>query len=46
MQYLVVVRPFGPYRTGDLVTDEKTIEEIVASEHANHVVRIIPPKGH
>ena len=44
MQYLVVVRPFGSYRTGDIVTDEKTMERIVASEHVDHVVRITPPK--
>lgn len=43
MQYLVVVRPFGTYRIGDVVTDEKAIEQIVGSEHADHVVRIVPP---
>lgn len=44
MQYLVVVRPFGSYRTGDVVSDEKAIEQIVGSEHVDHVVRITPPK--
>ena len=44
MQHLIVVRPFGPYRIGDAVTDEKIIERIMASEHATHVVRIVPPE--
>lgn len=43
MQYLVVVRAFGAYRVGDIVTDAQTIEKILASEHAEHVVRIHPP---
>jgi hypothetical protein len=43
MQYLVVVRPFGPYRVGDVVTEAASVERIVASEHAEHVVRITPP---
>lgn len=43
MQYLVIVRPFGSYRIGDIVTDEPTIEKILSSEHAAHVVRIKPP---
>lgn len=45
MQHLIVVRPFGPYRIGDVVTEEKSIERILASEHAGHVVRITPPEG-
>ena len=43
MLYLVVVRPFGPYRIGDVVTDEQSIERILSSEHSEHVVRISPP---
>lgn len=43
MQYLIVVRPFGSYRVGDLVTDEKSIDAILGSEHSAHVVRILPP---
>lgn len=43
MQYLVVVRPFGSYRIGDIVTDEQSIERIMSSENAEHVVRINPP---
>ncbi len=45
MHYLVVVRPFGSYRIGDIVSDEKTIQEVLASEHAECVVRIVPPAG-
>ena len=44
MQYLIVVRPFGSYRIGDVVTDGKTIEQILGSEHGDHVVRITPPR--
>jgi len=44
MQYLVVVRPFGPYRIGDVVTEAESVERILESEHAEHVVRITPPE--
>ncbi len=39
MQHLIVVRPFGPRRPGDAVTDPDEIAGILASEHAGHVVR-------
>ena len=42
MIYLVVVRPFGPYRVGDVVRDEAEIEGVLGSEHAGHVVRMQP----
>jgi hypothetical protein len=29
MQYLVVVRPFGPYRIGDVVSDEESVARIL-----------------
>lgn len=45
MQYLVVVRPFGAYRIGDVVTDADAVQRILTSEHADHVVRITPPEG-
>ncbi len=45
MQHLIVVRPFGPWRVGDVVSDQSTIQEIVVSEHADHVVRINPPEA-
>ena len=44
MQHLIVVRPFGPWRVGDVVSDAPSIEKIVQSEHAAHVVRINPPE--
>ncbi len=43
MQYLIVVRPSGSYRTGDIVTEEQSVEKVLASENAAHVVRILPP---
>ncbi len=44
MTHLIVVRPFGPYRVGDVVSDEGRVQEILGSEHAGHVVRIDPPE--
>ncbi|MGI4809923.1 MAG: hypothetical protein ACRYF2_17640 [Janthinobacterium lividum] len=43
MQYLIVVRPFGSYCTGDVITDEQAIETVLNSEHQAHIVRILPP---
>ncbi|MCA7118184.1 MAG: hypothetical protein LGL72_01935 [Acidibrevibacterium sp.] len=37
---LVVVRPFGSYAKGALITDAATIASILASENANAVVRV------
>ena len=45
MQHLIVVRPFGSWRMGDVVTRCDGVEKILASEHADHVVRITPPEG-
>jgi len=42
MQHLIVVRPFGPHRPGDAVTDPDEAAGILASEHAGHVVRSAP----
>ena len=44
MVHVVVVRAFGPYRVGDVVSDAEAIARIMASEHAGHVVRIHPPE--
>ena len=41
---LAVVRPFGPYRIGDLVTDPAEATRLLASEQAASVVRIQPPQ--
>jgi|BEDMetMinimDraft_2_1075160.scaffolds.fasta_scaffold03852_2 hypothetical protein len=38
--HLVVVRPFGSYAKGALITDPKEIARVLASEHANKVVRV------
>jgi hypothetical protein len=43
MLYLVVVRPFGPYRVGDVISDDESIRQILASDHATNVVRVHPP---
>jgi len=43
MQHLIVVRPFGPWRIGDVVSDEAGIGAVLASEQADHVVRIHLP---
>jgi len=37
---LVVTRPFAGFARGDIVTDDARITEILASEHAHHVVRV------
>jgi hypothetical protein len=42
MQHLIVVRPFGPHRPGDAITDPDEAAGILASEHAGHVVRSTP----
>lgn len=44
MIHLIVVRPFGPYRVGDVVRDADEIAGVLAGEHAGHVVRINPPE--
>ncbi len=44
MTHLIVVRPFGPYRVGDVVSDAEAVSAVLASEHSEHVVRIDPPK--
>lgn len=42
MHHLVVVRSFGPYRVGEIITDQSEMKKVVASEHGEHVVRISP----
>lgn len=44
MTHLIVVRPFGPYLVGDVVSDPASVSEVLASEHVEHVVRVDPPK--
>jgi len=37
---LVVTRPFAGFARGDIITDDARIADILASEHAHHVVRV------
>ena len=41
--HLVVVRPFGGLARGELVCEKQRVEEILASENAAHVVRVVAP---
>lgn len=36
---LVVVRPFGPYSSGDTISDPAVIAAVLAGENAANVVR-------
>jgi hypothetical protein len=38
--HLVVVRPFGTYRTGDVITDDTKVAAVQRSENAHDVVRV------
>lgn len=42
--HLVVVRPFAGLARGAVVTDVGRIAEILQSEHARNVVRVVAPK--
>ena len=46
MEQLVIVRPFGPWRIGDVVTDKTTIDEVLGGEHGDQVVRVQLPEEH
>lgn len=37
---LVVVRPFGLSRVGDVISDPARMRDALSGEHARHVVRI------
>lgn len=41
--HLVVVRPFGQLVRGDVVNEATRIAEVLSSEHAQHVVRVLDP---
>jgi len=41
--HLVVVKPFGGFARGDAVTNGVRIAEILRSEQATHVVRVVLP---
>lgn len=38
---LVVVEPFLKYKRGDLIEDPDTVEQILASEQHNHVIKTV-----
>ncbi len=44
MEHLVVVRPFGRWRVGDLVTEPAAVTEVLQSEHADKVVQVQLPE--
>ena len=41
--HLVVTREFGPHAKGAIVADPNTIQAILASDHAGHVVQVKTP---
>jgi hypothetical protein len=41
--HLVVVRPFSDLARGDIVADAIRIDDIMNSEHARCVVRVVTP---
>lgn len=38
---LVVVKPFGGFKRGDMITDEAKISAVLASDQARSVVRVM-----
>ncbi|HTW27867.1 MAG TPA: hypothetical protein VME92_12125 [Acetobacteraceae bacterium] len=38
---LVVVRPFGSFQRGDVITDADAIKTVLQGEQAAHVVRVL-----
>ena len=43
--HLVVLRPFGGFKRGDVITDRAVIAKIVAGPEASSVVRISRREG-
>jgi hypothetical protein len=46
--YLVAIQKFRHYVPGDMITDAKAVDEVLASDHARFVTRIAaasPVKG-
>jgi hypothetical protein len=39
---LVVVRDFGPHAIGDVIVAPDIVAQILASDHAEHVVKVTP----
>ena len=43
--HLVVLKPFLGFKRGDLITDQATVEKILAGPQATFVVRITPKES-
>jgi hypothetical protein len=43
--HLVVVKPFGGFVRGDIITDPTKIAQVMTGEHAHAVVRVQPSPG-
>lgn len=43
--FLVVTKPFGSFQRGAVIEDLARIEEIMASEHKDYVVRVVTSAG-
>jgi hypothetical protein len=43
--HLVVVKPFGGYQRGELITDAAAVEKILAGPQAGFVVRVTAKEG-
>ncbi len=39
--HLVVLKPFGAFKRGDLVTDAATIQKVLSGGNADSVVRVV-----
>lgn len=40
---LVVLKPFAGFKRGELISDQKTVVQILAGPQANSVVRVAAP---
>jgi hypothetical protein len=38
--HLVVLKPFGGHKRGEMITDTQTVQSILAGPQANFVVRV------
>ncbi len=43
--HLVVLKPFGGYQRGELITDTAAVEKILAGPQASYVVRVAAKGG-
>jgi hypothetical protein len=43
--HLVVVRAFGPYARGDVISDAMQMATVLVGEHADSVVRVTVLEG-